>query len=498
MIPELYDEMSGLITPSNPPVIADPDAVKAQIPSHRIGYLVDTISCVVTEERNGLYEVLLTYPVTGALFDEIIPGRAVMAKPNPADEPQLFRIYKTSKVLRGIMTVNARHISYDLSGVPWQTDWGAPIPGTATGWLKRMGWNTPFTGSSDITTQKTPGAFGQVLSARQMMGGIEGSLLDTYGGEYYFDNYQISLLAHRGSDKGVVVQYGKNLTEMTLEQDVDAAYTGVFPFARYYTADGVEHRIVGSTISSGVDLGYQWEKVLDVTEALNLDPEVIPTTTQVNNAAQAWLNQHPMGIPDPTINVSLAEIEKPQDMPDVTIDLCDTLTVKYIRYGVDVKQKVVSTEYDTLLEKYNRITLGKTAANLAGSVTDLEAAVAELQNVPKEFVKASDTATLSNATWTELGNFTLPAGTWVIMAIGRFTANATGRRSIVLSNTSGGYTSLVREFAASAAAVDGGQTMVQICTPYKSTMARTIYLNAYQNSSGSLAVDWAYSYVRLA
>ena len=501
MIPVLYDEMAGLITPGSLPVIiADPDEVKARIPSHKIGYLKDTISCVVTEERNGLYEVLFTYPVTGSLFDEITPGRAVMVKANPSDQPQLFRIYKTSKVLRGIMTVNARHISYDLSGVPVMTNYMAPVPGTAARWLERLFYDTPFTGYSDIPTEKTPGAFGSLLSARSMMGGVEGSLLDTYGGEYKFDNYEISLLMARGQDKGVTIEYGKNLTGMTLEQDVDAAYTGVKPFARYYLNDGSEHITAGATtIATGANLGYDWVRIVDVTDMLGLDAGVVPTNAQVMTAGRTWLAQHPLGMPNPTVTITLTDADRAEGIPYQTIDLCDTVTVRYVRYGVEAKQKVVSTEYDSLLERYKQITLGKTAANLAGSVNSLEAVVAELQtNVSREMVHHLDSTTLTTGVWSSVGSFTLPPGTWIIMAIGRFAANSTGRRTINISNTSGSATSLVREMAGSATAATGGQTIVQICTPYKSSSSRPLFLNAFQNSGGDLGVDWAYSYVRLA
>ena len=83
-----------------------------------LGFLVDATSCVVTEERNGVFELTLTYPVTGTLFPELQIDRLVKAKSNDTADLQLFRIYEVSKPMNGIVAVNAEHVSYALSSYP--------------------------------------------------------------------------------------------------------------------------------------------------------------------------------------------------------------------------------------------------------------------------------------------------------------------------------------------------------------------------------------------
>ena len=82
------------------------------------GFLPDALTCIVTEERNGVYELSLTYPVTGQMFSELAVDRFLKAKPNDTSELQLFKIYEITKPLNGIVTVNAEHISYALSHYP--------------------------------------------------------------------------------------------------------------------------------------------------------------------------------------------------------------------------------------------------------------------------------------------------------------------------------------------------------------------------------------------
>lgn len=399
MIPVLYDELANLYTPPGSPTYwnVDPDAVKANIPLHKIGYLADAMSCKATEERNGPFELILTYPITGAYFGEIMPGRCIMAKAHPTGPDQLFRIYRTSKVLRGILTIYARHISYDLSGIDIVPIGLTPVTRTAAGWMRRYFQNTYFAGYSDITTTADPSAIG-LMSIRMLLGGVEGSLLDTFGGEFTFDNFEIHLDTARGSNKGVVVEYGKNLTEMTMDLDYDNVYTGIRPCARYYNSNGDEMTAIAPEISTGITLGYEWTKILDVTETLGLDSGVTPTEAQLTAAANAWLADNPIGSV-PTITVSFEDQALDiagTPVPKAAIDLCDTVKVRYIRLGVSINQKVIRTVYNTLLERNESITLGASAPNLAGSVNDLESAVASIRKDKPIFTSGGRTVDLSD------------------------------------------------------------------------------------------------------
>ena len=76
MIPIFYSSVTEGVVPS----------------SYGIGALTDTISASVTEERNGSYELTLTYPANGIHAEEIQPNCIIKAKPNFTDNPQLFRI----------------------------------------------------------------------------------------------------------------------------------------------------------------------------------------------------------------------------------------------------------------------------------------------------------------------------------------------------------------------------------------------------------------------
>ena len=198
-----------------------------------IGPLPDAIMCRVTEEANGPYELEMDYPITGQFYDEILFRRILLVKPNPYANRQPFRIYAISKPISGRVTVNAQHISYDLSNY-------TVSPITATTVVEAFEHlfasmdnidNCPF--SYELPDGKATAAdlnITKPMSAKAILGGVEGSILDTYRGEYEWDGYKVKLWNNRGEDRGVAIRYGKNLTDLRQEENISEVYTAVRPY----------------------------------------------------------------------------------------------------------------------------------------------------------------------------------------------------------------------------------------------------------------------------
>lgn len=354
--------------------------------TYGIGALSDVVSCVVSEERNGQYELMMTYPISGKQYDEIQAERIIKAKAKPLGDEQLFRIYRLSKPIRGIVTIYAQHISYDLSG-----DVVLPFTGTYTPQraLNAVLANTGFTGHTDKSGSKT---FGTDIpkSSRSMLGGTEGSILDQWGGEYKWDNFDVYLNTNRGMDKNVVIEYGKNLTELVADHDLSAVYSELLPYATY-TDDTGSHTVTGDPISITSVITRTKTLIKDFTYEF----EGPMTKAQVNTKAASWLSDNPLGYETPSLTVSFINLPAPVNYPAAaaTIDLCDTVTIRYTALGVDVKAKVVSCEYDTLLERYTRLTIGKPRASMADTVANLTDQANVVADYPALWKSAIEVAT---------------------------------------------------------------------------------------------------------
>ena len=222
------------------------DAAETTFDSNGLGVLSDAISCEVSEERNGGFELVMEYPVDGVLFDDIQNRNIVYCKPSPSGNHQPFRIYRITRPIGGVVTVYAQHISYDLNGIV-DSAFSAMNVADVMALLKSKAIvDCPFTFSTD---KNTMGDFSISVPTgiRSIMGGIEGSILDTYGGEYEYDGFNVYLRNARGSNHGVTIRYGKNLTDLTQEENMQSVYTGICP---YWVSSEDGSRVV--TLSEGV------------------------------------------------------------------------------------------------------------------------------------------------------------------------------------------------------------------------------------------------------
>ena len=117
-----------------------------------IGRLKDAISCLVTEERNGEFELEMEYPITGKYFNQLRVSNIISAVPSDGKEPEPFRIYKISKPLNGVCNIFAEHISYQLASIPVMPFTANSFAEALQGLVDNAAQNCPFTVSTRKTT----------------------------------------------------------------------------------------------------------------------------------------------------------------------------------------------------------------------------------------------------------------------------------------------------------------------------------------------------------
>lgn len=340
-----------------------------------LGVLSDAADAEVTEERNGAFELTMQYPSGGWLFSELKNRRIIYCPAYPGGTPQPFRIYRITKPMGGLVTVYAEHISYDLSGVMLSrfsagsaAEAFAKLPQYAVG-------NNPFTFFTDKSTQ----AVFQVTapaSIRSKLGGSEGSLLDVYGGEYVFDGFTVKLLNERGQNRGVSIRYGKNLTDLTQEENIQSVYTGVYP---YWAKEEDYFELPEKTVNAEGDFGFTRLMPLDLSSEF----EEKPSAEQLRAEAQEYMKANKIGVPKVSLTVSFFPLEQSEEYKDLalleTVYLCDTVNVEFSALGVSATAKVVKTVYDVLRKRYRSIELGDAKSNIADTIVKQEQ---EIQKKP--------------------------------------------------------------------------------------------------------------------
>ena len=370
-------------------------ATETDFSNNGLGILGDCVSCEVTEEANGIFELAMQYPMDGAHFSDIGDRVIVKAKADQFRQPQLFRVYAISKPMNRTVTVLAEHISYDLSGIPVKP-FSAPAASSALAGLKNNAVvDCPF----DFWTDKdTSGTFSVSVpsSIRSRLGGVAGSILDVYGGEYEFDNYTVKLHNNRGMNRGVSIRYGKNLTDIQQDQNCSSVATGIYPY--WVDNDGetlveLPEKIVNAPGT------YNFVKIR--TLDLSSEFETRPTVDQLRAKTETYIKNNNIGVPVVSWSVSFEQLSKSEEYKHLAllerVALFDTVNVEFPALGVSATAKAVKMVYDVLADRVKSVTLGSVRTNIADTIVNQQQ---EIEKVPTrtdlERAKEAATAWLTN------------------------------------------------------------------------------------------------------
>lgn len=338
------------------------DTNETNFNSNGLGRLRDAIEVKVSEERNGVYEADFQYPVTGANFDRIKVGRIIGVTHNESEDIQPFDIVSYTKPINGIVTFHCTHISYRQS---YMTVVGSNINSLADAFalLKTAQPDNPFTYETDKTsTAYMAGADGKPKSVRSLLGGTEGSILDTYGGEYEWDKFKVILHSSRGTTRPFSIRYGVNMLEYNEDFDTQGSYSSCIP----YWTNNTETVVGDRQFATGVTIANRGECVpLDVSDKF----ENQPTKAEVEAMGLSVMNSRNAYNPTQTIHVEFARL---QDVPDYEnfrrlyqCNLCDTINVVFPDYKSTGQFKIVKTVWDVLRDRYESMELGDLSISLA-------------------------------------------------------------------------------------------------------------------------------------
>lgn len=347
----------------------------------KIGWLSECTECEVTEERNGVYELELVYPIGATHANEIVTDCYIKAKPNQTSTNQLFHIYKVSKPINGEFTVYAEHVSYILSGYPVPTvsasgNAQVAINAILTAAKNHLGKATGFTAAAtDITLSSSINLSN--VSTRAALGGVQGSVLYIYGGEYEFDNYTIKLHKSRGKDNGVRIAYGKNMTELKCDVDMSASYTGIFGYVK--TDDINLTSSYNVTNSSGISTRIL---VRDFSSDFG---ENTPTQSSLDATVKKYAEDNDINSIKASVTVSFVNLAQSPEYADIApleaVNLCDTVKIYHKELGVNIKAKVIKTVYDTIAEKYTKIELGSARADMSSIISQTVKEATDAKNI---------------------------------------------------------------------------------------------------------------------
>lgn len=337
------------------------ETTETEFASNGLGRLRDCIECRVVEERNGIYECDFQYPLNGSNYEDIQIGRIIGVTHDDSGDIQPFDIVSYSKPIDGIVTFHCTHISYRQS---YMTVTGTNIGSLADAFalLSTAQPSNPFSYDTDKSSTGYLGAGdGIPHSVRQMLGGMQGSILDAYGGEYEWNKWSVFLHSARGQVRDFSIRYGVNMLDYNEDFNTEGTYSSCIP----YWTDGT-NTVVGSKVNSnGATLTDRDECVpLDLSDKF----ETQPTTAQLENVALTYMNNNNTFLPSQNIHVEFVRL---QDLGYeeyrylLECNLCDTINVIYPDYNSSGQYKIVKTIWDVLRDRYESMELGDLSISLS-------------------------------------------------------------------------------------------------------------------------------------
>ena len=342
--------------------------------SNGLGSLPDAISCKVTEERNGCYELEMEYPVGGLHYDLIENNRIIYAKPNETSDPQPFDVKEiTPSMDKMTATIYAQHVRYRMNGIPVSPFSSQGINDALAGLKQNSLIKHPFTFYTDIVNGSSKFNVGLPETLGSLLGGKKGSILDTFSGsagcEYEFDRFVVKLHAHRGTNSGVSIRYAKNLTGCKMESSIESVYTGVLAYWQK-KEEGKEELLSSDIqyITNHTSYPREYIYMLDCSS----DFEDTPTVEHLNAKALNYAVNNRIGEPSVNVDVSFIPLWGTEEYKAIAplerVCLCDTVTVRFDLLGVNVKAIVNKTVYDVLSEKYESISIGSAKSKLGETI----------------------------------------------------------------------------------------------------------------------------------
>lgn len=367
--------------------------------SNGLGRLVDMVDCEVSEELNGPYEIEFQYPIGGALFDYMIEnGGVVYSTHDDAGDFQAFDIDGHTTPIDGLVTFRGKHISYRLNKYVIN-------PFTASSCAAAVAAIKPNSQPANMqfsfwTDKSVNGNFELThpVSARAILGGAEGSILDVYGkGEYKFNNFNVMLYTNRGIDSGVTIRYGKNLLDLNREYDTSETYTAIAP---YWEKEGVTVYVPGLYVLSpnnvqtedlpwtdqdgnpilgtdGEPIYFRAAKIepipMDFTDAF----EEAPTPEVLVQKAREYLDRNKPWLPNENIEIDFVALWQTPEYENVAalqrLSIGDKASVYYPEVNLICEhQKIIKTVYGPLEEKYRKMEFGNLKSGLGETIIDNE------------------------------------------------------------------------------------------------------------------------------
>lgn len=348
------------------------DAALVADNSNRYGRLPEISEAEVYEKLNGEFTAEITLPRVALNAHNLERFGLLKIKPNHWQGNQIFRINRIKRQLvNGDIVVQLNHLGYDLNKLPARPFVATGISAVAAAFIDANVGVTysPFSFVSDLTNETGVLSVPVPMSWRSIIGGVEGSILDVFGGELLWDNLTVNLLKNRGQDRSVAIRYGINIIEFTQEENIANTYDGVLGYAALED----DPAVIGNVVYDGTGGTYPLLKVVDFSD--QIAEGVTPTVATITQMTEAWVNANHPKTPQIGMTVDFTELRRTKQYDLLSqlqdVRLGDTVAVILPEMGITQTAKVTAVRYDPIREITKEIELGNYRPRLSTTISTI-------------------------------------------------------------------------------------------------------------------------------
>lgn len=305
--------------------------------------------------------------------------------------PQYFRIQTVKKSMEAY-EVEARHISYDLlyNLSIYESEASVKLQTVLDGILNGCICGHEFKAYTNVDNEQA-GIFYRLRNPIDAFLNEDDGVCSKYNVCLIRDNYSLYFLHDPGMNRGVRIQYGKNMTGINFESSTDEIVTRIVPIGE--TKDGqnlylsddkkyIDYEDYKAHAENGTSLKsydyptpHVYELKCDNCKVGDKDEKggkITEAIARERMTAQAY-KMFEDGCCEPKVSMSvefvnLGDTEEYKDFKDLeNCFLADYIIVQHPDLNIDVTARIVEIEWDCILDRMNAVTIGQVGATLANT-----------------------------------------------------------------------------------------------------------------------------------
>ena len=359
-------------------------SVETKFISNGLAILDNVIRCDIEEVLNGKYTLELEYPIEEKKSIYLKENNIIKASTPNGEQP--FRIYRVFDNLDTV-TVYAKHIFFDLEN-NFLSDCrfiNYTCLQACKDIVNSLNYLTNFKFISNIEEKSS--AYYIRKNPVEAILTLDNSIVNTYKAEILRNNFNISVVKNIGKDKGVKIQYAKNLLGFEEDIDLTGVITRIMPTG--LNANDTSLLLDELYVDSSLINNYPFPRVkevhfsdLKVDESKGITVEYIKE--KLRERAKDMFGEEHVDLPKTNYKINFLDLRKTEEYKNFlqlqSVKLGDIVTVEIPYMYTQIKREVIGYKWNSIIDEFIEIELGELEDTITGNLNNISSQISSIKS----------------------------------------------------------------------------------------------------------------------